>query len=168
MGEIVHVSFHPHALQLQGPIDMDWACDARDLPHGCGRGFGGQTRGLPRYRCLNGCDYDVCGDCLRRVGGGPMHSASHHGSHHEAHHGGSFLHPMANLEALLAKLNTHVEETVTSDLHPHPLTHVRPVAGVRWACDGRRQPGGCGAQGEPSATVHKDRCVTCAERVTYC
>eukprot|EP00041_Stephanoeca_diplocostata_P039548 m.1635171 g.1635171 ORF g.1635171 m.1635171 type:complete len:4171 (-) comp25420_c1_seq1:3546-16058(-) len=49
---------HEHALVHVG-IDDGWMCDIRGCPHGS------QTAGLQRYRCSKGCDYDLCGDCIK-------------------------------------------------------------------------------------------------------
>ena len=47
---------HPLALHAAG----GWNCDGRSCPGGC-RGSGGG--GSPRFRCTEGCDYDLCGPC---------------------------------------------------------------------------------------------------------
>ena len=47
---------HPLALHSSG----GWNCDGRSCPGGC-RGSGGG--GSPRFRCTEGCDFDLCGPC---------------------------------------------------------------------------------------------------------
>lgn len=57
-------SLHQHALAKQ-ENDNGWGCDGHAVPGtGCGRGMG-QTAGVTRYRCVSGCDFDLCGDCIK-------------------------------------------------------------------------------------------------------
>eukprot|EP00727_Mastigamoeba_balamuthi_P002630 m51a1_g12364 hypothetical protein (761) ;mRNA; f:580269-582847 len=55
---------HSHRLS-RSTRDNGWGCDGRKNSGGCRRGITGfnQTSGVPRYRC-DGCDYDLCSDCL--------------------------------------------------------------------------------------------------------
>jgi hypothetical protein len=142
----ISVPYHAHPLRLS-PTDLDWACDARHLPRGCRRGFGGATRGIPRYTCTAGCNYDVCDDCAKIV------SSQSHSALDAA---------FADLPSLLASLGTHVEESVTSTLHPHPLVLKRASAAIDWACDARDHPQGCG-RGFGGSTRGRDRynCAAC-------
>ena len=57
------VSVHEHPLIH---IKRDgWLCDGKKIVGGCKSGFTGsdQTRGELRFRC-DGCDYDLCAQCL--------------------------------------------------------------------------------------------------------
>ena len=162
--------YHPHPLTQNFNTSEEWACDARHLPGGCGRGFMGATRGLPRYRCVRGCDYDVCGDCITKVGHAGHHESGHH---HVLHSFSSASHPfhsamqaaMQDLDTLFARLSHNEPEKVSSPLHPHPLVHVPPTganATLDWACDGRTHPKGCG-KGFGGENKGKDRynCASC-------
>jgi hypothetical protein len=54
---------HPHKL-VRNFLDDGWACEARK--HGgckCHITDFGQTRGIPRYTCSQGCDYSLCDRC---------------------------------------------------------------------------------------------------------
>jgi hypothetical protein len=53
--------WHPqHRLMRTGRAG-GWRCDGMALPGGCSGGGGGS--GGPRYRCQNGCDFDLCQAC---------------------------------------------------------------------------------------------------------
>lgn len=59
------VKVHPHKLKF---VDRGgWYCDGMRLQMGCKRGCtgSGQTAGWPRFKCIAGCDYDLCDLCLR-------------------------------------------------------------------------------------------------------
>ncbi|EDQ87112.1 uncharacterized protein MONBRDRAFT_33522 [Monosiga brevicollis MX1] len=67
--DIEHAFFHPlhpHPLR-QHENAFGWNCDGANQPFGMGcpgRGlFGGPPPGL-RYRCMAGCDYDLCSHCM--------------------------------------------------------------------------------------------------------
>ncbi|KAH3744260.1 hypothetical protein Pelo_14345 [Pelomyxa schiedti] len=67
LGTVVCVQHHPHPLVYLGTSrNNGWGCDGRKLPGGCkrarSRGPGGNTSGLPRWRCRR-CDFDLCDMC---------------------------------------------------------------------------------------------------------
>jgi hypothetical protein len=57
---------HSHALEK---LDKNngWGCDGSEQggpdEEGCGHGMG-ETEGLERYKCSEGCDFDLCEDCI--------------------------------------------------------------------------------------------------------
>ena len=63
LGEGSH-PFHEHPLQPWSR-PSGWSCDGRRAPGGC-RGTGGGGSGA-RWRCTQGCDYDLCASCWHQV-----------------------------------------------------------------------------------------------------
>jgi len=54
--------WHEHPLELMANGGTGWFCDGRDVKGGCrGDGGGGHQA---RYRCPDGCDYDLCQPCV--------------------------------------------------------------------------------------------------------
>lgn len=55
---------HSHTLEK---VDRQngWGCDGAELEdeEGCGHGMS-ETDGLGRYRCVEGCDFDLCEECI--------------------------------------------------------------------------------------------------------
>jgi len=62
LGEGRH-PFHEHALKPCAR-HSGWSCDGRKAPGGC-RGTGGGSGA--RWRCADGCDYDLCAACWHQV-----------------------------------------------------------------------------------------------------
>ena len=57
---------HPHILK-RNYVQNGWGCDGQKEQGGCRKGCTGfnQTAGWARFRCISGCDYDLCDQCLR-------------------------------------------------------------------------------------------------------
>lgn len=65
--ELVTVAVHKHQLKLNPSNSGGWACDGKNFCGGCKSGCTGfnQLKGKTRYKCANGCDYDLCEKCVR-------------------------------------------------------------------------------------------------------
>lgn len=68
--DFINVSDHYHTLKRFARND-GWACDGRHLPGGCRSGctdFRQLTHQMHhRWRCMDGCDYDLCGRCVEAL-----------------------------------------------------------------------------------------------------
>lgn len=58
-GSVRHAC-HGHTLALSSSA-TPWICDGGDRPGGCRNG---ENHGDPRYRCTQGCDFDLCQACI--------------------------------------------------------------------------------------------------------
>jgi len=54
--------WHSHPLEMTSTRGTGWYCDGRNVKGGCRGNNGGGHQA--RYRCVDGCDYDLCQPCV--------------------------------------------------------------------------------------------------------
>ena len=115
--EMVPVCDHPHALK-RSSLASRWRCD------GCRALFVPETNAVPRFRCLDGCDYDLCTRCVtrQRLDLLPVDQFIN-GDHSNS----------SNNSSMTATRELQLEEMVSVTGHPHALK--RSLLISRWICD---------------------------------
>jgi len=74
--------WHPHFLQ-RSSLTSSWFCDGRKMPGGCRYGFAStpMAKSVARFRCISGCDFDLCDRCMALAVGTPKDISVIHHSH---------------------------------------------------------------------------------------
>jgi len=87
--KVISHALHPeHDLFLTTHLKTDWICSGKDRPGGCRRSLASSSgnpdifryqQQIPRYRCTQGCNYDLCDRCANDKGEEIIHPLHAHG-----------------------------------------------------------------------------------------